>query len=672
MEKTSNQSPLTKHRSNVIEVTAGYAGSFRTASSLEWNDEHFQALFESAPDAMIVVNAHGKIVQLNWQTEQLLGFRRNELLGRFVEVLVPERFRKVNDAFRQVFAARPQFRSITSGRDSFALAKDGSEIPVEITISRFETSDGDFFCSAIRDARARKTPEEIHLQLNFERTLSELSTAFINLPPEHVDEELSRGVRVLAEALDADRGSLGRIDAKTGDLLVTHSWSRAGFDAFPFSVLKDALPWLDKRIRQGEVVVVCNPDELPPDAHVERHYMESLGVKSALIVPLVVGGKVIGGISIDGLRQQHNWDPVIVSRFQHAAGIFANALARKQTDEELQGAYLQINELKRRLECENSCLLEEIKLKHSHSTVVGNSAAIRGVLREAEQVAATDSTVLILGETGTGKELIARVIHKLSGRSGRPMVETNCAALPATLIESELFGREKGAYTGALSREIGRFELADNTTIFLDEIGELPVELQAKLLRVLQEGNFERLGSSRTIHVNIRVIAATSRDLKAMVRDGRFREDLFYRLNVFPIVIPPLRERLEDLPALVWHILGDLCKRMGKPIESVHASTLQKFREYSWPGNVRELRNVIEHYLILNNGPVFRADVPTTETFQSVPARRLDEIECQHLRDILEKAHWRVRGLGGAAEILGLKPTTLEAKMKKLGIARSG
>lgn len=327
--------------------------------------------------------------------------------------------------------------------------------------------------------------------------------------------------------------------------------------------------------------------------------------------------------------------------------------------------------LKHRLEREDVGPCEEIALEHVHSTVVGNSAAIRGVLRQAEQVAATDSTTLILGETGTGKELIARTIHELSRRSPHPMIETNCAALPATLIESELFGREKGAYTGALSREVGRFELAHNSTIFLDEIGELPLELQPKLLRVLQEGKFERLGSSRTMHVNVRVIAATSRDLNAMVREGKFREDLFYRLNVFPILIPPLRERLEDLPALVWHILADLSKRMGKQIESVRSSTLQKFREYSWPGNVRELRNVIERYLILNKGPEFRADIPTTESSPSIPSQRLDEMERQHVRDVLEKLHWRVRGHGGAAEILGLKPTTLEARMKKLGIVRS-
>jgi transcriptional regulator with GAF, ATPase, and Fis domain len=325
----------------------------------------------------------------------------------------------------------------------------------------------------------------------------------------------------------------------------------------------------------------------------------------------------------------------------------------------------------RQLELENGYRCDEIALEQAHSSVIGNSAAIRNVLRQAEQVAATDSTVLVLGETGTGKELIAQRIHEMSGRSARPMVKTNCAALPATLVESELFGREKGAYTGALSREVGRFELADNSTIFLDEIGEVPIELQAKLLRVLQEGTFERLGSSKTIHVNVRVIAATSRDLTGMVRDGRFREDLFYRLNVFPIVVPPLRDRLEDLPSLVWHMLTDLGKKMGKQTESVGSSTLQKFRDYSWPGNVRELRNVIERYLILNKGPIFRAEVPASEVSTKGPSLRLDEIERLHVREVLERVHWRVRGLGGAAEILGLKATTLEARMKKLGIVRS-
>ena len=250
------------------------------------------------------------------------------------------------------------------------------------------------------------------------------------------------------------------------------------------------------------------------------------------------------------------------------------------------------------------------------------------------------------------------------------MVKTNCAALPATLIESELFGREKGAYTGALSREIGRFELADRSTIFLDEIGELPPEAQSKLLRVLQEGQFERLGSSKTIQVNVRVIAATSRNLKAMVKEGKFREDLFYRLNVFPISIPPLRDRSEDIPALVWHILKELGNRMGRNVEVVQASTMKEFQNYPWPGNIRELRNVIERNLITSTGPIFHAEVPELERDSTTGTRRLSEVEAGLFRSVLQATRWRVRGKGGAAEVLGLKPTTLEAKMKKLGIQR--
>ncbi len=250
------------------------------------------------------------------------------------------------------------------------------------------------------------------------------------------------------------------------------------------------------------------------------------------------------------------------------------------------------------------------------------------------------------------------------------MVKTNCAALPATLIESELFGREKGAYTGALAREIGRFELADRATIFLDEIGELPPETQSKLLRILQEGEFERLGSSKTIKVNVRVIAATSRDLSAMVREGKFRSDLFYRLNVFPIVVPPLRDRAEDIPEIVWHVLEEFGTRFGRTVDGVQASTMRKFQKYAWPGNVRELRNVIERNLILNPGPMFKADILELDEKAAPKMRRLGEVESEHFHRVLLATDWRIRGKGGAAEILGLKPTTLEARMKKLGIIR--
>jgi PAS domain S-box-containing protein len=330
----------------------------------------------------------------------------------------------------------------------------------------------------------------------------------------------------------------------------------------------------------------------------------------------------------------------------------------------------QIRKMKEQHEHENVYMKEEIKLAGNHIEVVGQSHAILQVLMKAEQVAATDATVLLLGETGTGKELIARSIHRNSKRKAQRMVNVNCAALPASLVENELFGRERGAYTGALTREAGRFELADRSTIFLDEIGELPLELQAKLLRVLQEGEFERLGSSKTIHVDVRVIAATSRNLEAAVREGKFREDLYYRLNVFPLRIPPVRERREDIPMLTWHFLRELGGRMGIHVEAVRATTMKAFQSYSWPGNVREIRNVIERNLIVHPGRIFEAELPEGIGAAASTGTTIEEVERNHITRQLQRSSWRVRGHGGAAETLGLKPTTLEARMKKLGIVR--
>ncbi len=347
--------------------------------------------------------------------------------------------------------------------------------------------------------------------------------------------------------------------------------------------------------------------------------------------------------------------------------------SRRDLDEvsrQLSEANEKIRDMQERFGTEILHLKHEIKLDSVHTDIVGQSPALLKVLKDVEMVAATDSAVLVLGETGTGKELIARAIHRNSKRKGRLMVNVNCAALPASLVENELFGRERGAYTGALTREIGRFELADRSTIFLDEIGELPLELQGKLLRVIQEGEFERLGSSKTIHVDVRIIAATSRDLEKEVKEGKFREDLYYRLNVFPIRIPPLRDRREDIPMITWHFLHLLGDRMGRDVEMVHATTMAALQHYHWPGNVRELRNVIERSLIVNPGPVFVAELPRGFAATHMSGSTIEEIERNHIVRLLEQSGWRVRGPAGAAEALGLKPTTLEARMKKLGIFR--
>ena len=344
---------------------------------------------------------------------------------------------------------------------------------------------------------------------------------------------------------------------------------------------------------------------------------------------------------------------------------------RKAAEEALQIAHDEVNQLKNKLEEENIYLQEEIRLEHNFGEIVGQSDAIKYVLYKIEQVAPTDSTVLICGETGTGKELVARAIHSTGRRKDRPLVKVNCAALSASLIESELFGHERGAFTGAAARKIGRFELATGATIFLDEIGELPLELQVKLLRVIQEGEFERLGSSKTIRADVRIIAATNRNLQTEVQRGFFREDLFYRLNVFPITVPPLKQRREDIPLLIEHFAMRFSKKLGKEITSVSPSTLKSLREYSWPGNIRELANVIERAIINTQGKVLRV-VDHLETFQAEDSQNktLEEMERSYIIDILGDAEWRIEGPNGAARILGLNPSTLRTRMAKLGIKK--
>jgi transcriptional regulator with GAF, ATPase, and Fis domain len=285
-------------------------------------------------------------------------------------------------------------------------------------------------------------------------------------------------------------------------------------------------------------------------------------------------------------------------------------------------------------------------------------------------VASTDSTVLLLGETGTGKELFASQIHERSARRARAMVRVNCAAIPATLIESELFGREKGAFTGALSRQIGRFEMADHSTIFLDEIGDLPGEVQVKLLRVLEERQIERLGSPREIIVDTRIIAATHRDLEQLIASGSFRDDLYYRLNVFPIRVPPLRERAEDIPLLVWRFVEEFATAFGKRIESIGKDNMAALQAYSWPGNIRELRNVVERAMITAMGTRLTIPVPPTTNAAAKRSTRLVDVEKSHIKYVLESTNWRIRGPGGAADRLGLKPTTLETRLAKLGVRR--
>jgi transcriptional regulator with GAF, ATPase, and Fis domain len=346
--------------------------------------------------------------------------------------------------------------------------------------------------------------------------------------------------------------------------------------------------------------------------------------------------------------------------------------ALKQTAHELQAALAEVEQLKNRLQIENVYLQEEIKTEHNFEEIIGRSAALKKVLRGAEQVASSDATVLIRSETGTGKELVARAIHNLSQRKDTPLVKVNCGAIPANLVESELFGHEKGAFTGALQRRIGRFEMADGGTIFLDEVGELPSDTQVKLLRVLQDGEFERVGSSKPVKVDVRVIAATNRNLGAAIKEGAFRQDLFYRLNVFPLDIPPLRERKTDIPLLVNFFINKFGKKMGKDIKGVSKATLERMESYSWPGNVRELQNVIERAVVTASSSTIEIDdsILGADSTSHADLEALQQVERAHIIRVLKQTNWVVHGDAGAAAILRINPSTLRFRMQKLGIKR--
>ena len=346
---------------------------------------------------------------------------------------------------------------------------------------------------------------------------------------------------------------------------------------------------------------------------------------------------------------------------------------RKRAEKALKTALSEVEKLKNRLEDENLYLQNEIKLTHNFEEIVGKSETLKNILGKVQQVAATDSTVLILGETGTGKELIARAVHNISGRSDRPLVKVNCAALPANIIESELFGHERGAFTGAYVRKIGRFELANRGTIFLDEIGDLPLDLQVKLLRVLQDGEFERLGNPNTINVDIRIIAATNRDLEKAIANSTFREDLYYRLNVFPIKVPSLRERKEDIPFLINHFIKKFCKKIGRKIEIIPQKVMDELLNYDWPGNIRELENIIERAVIVCPGKRLETgDWLPQKSMQAGASNitKLEDMEKAHILKVLESTRWQVSGEKGAAKILGLNQNTLVSRMKKLNIHR--
>ena len=462
------------------------------------------------------------------------------------------------------------------------------------------------------------------------------------------------------EAVDGDE-ALRRARAVRPDLILLDILL-PGIDGY--EVLRRAHE--DEDLKHTPIVVVSAVDDLGSVARCLELGAEDYLTKP--IEPTVLRARVHGCLEKKRLRDQER---ACLAEIAEANATLEQRVAERTA--RLSEALDEVERLKERVEAENACLRQEIEASRTSEEMIGQSTAFRRVLTTAERVAPTDATVLILGETGTGKELLARAIHEMSGRHARDLITVNCGSLPPSLIESELFGHERGAFTGAVTRRIGRFELADGGTVFLDEIGDLPFELQAKLLRVLQEGTFERLGGTTTITVDTRVIAATNRELERHVAEGTFREDLYYRLNVIPLRCPPLRERRDDIPLLVHHLVTKHCKRLGRTASDVPLETMRRLQAHRWPGNIRELENTIERAVILSSDGTLEIQEsawPHAEEPGDSHARTLEDKQREYIIEVLEQTGWRIRGAHGAAVILGVKPTTLEARMKRLGVVR--
>ncbi|MEM8961480.1 MAG: sigma 54-interacting transcriptional regulator [Acidobacteriota bacterium] len=500
----------------------------------------------------------------------------------------------------------------------------------------------------------------------FDDLLGSLSTRFVECRADAVDGLLEDSLRSVVEHFDFDRSTLAQLHPPD-ELWITHSWARSGIEPVPTQSLDRMHPMLGSRLRRGEVVGFGAVDELPATA---RSIVEATGLQANLTLPLRVGGEIVAALAFGSFRAPRAWRDELVGKLRLIAELFASVLVRRQHDAE-------IRRLQARLEAENVYLRQEIAT--SHHEIIGRAPALQAALYKVEQVAPTAAPVLILGETGTGKELFARAVHDQSPRRERSLVKVNCAALPATLIESELFGHVKGAFTGATQNKAGRFELADGGTLFLDEIGEMDLDLQAKLLRVLQEGEFEPVGASATKKVDVRIVAATNRDFATSMAEGRFRSDLYYRLSVFPIELPPLRERSEDIPLLVALFVERGNKSLGRQVSQIPQPVMDALTGHDWPGNVRELQNIVDRALILSSGATLELDPssfrpPSSEEPIAEPRSPrlcpLREVEREHVLGVLEAVGWKINGKGHAADILGLHPSTLRHRLKSLDIKR--
>jgi transcriptional regulator with GAF, ATPase, and Fis domain len=503
-------------------------------------------------------------------------------------------------------------------------------------------------------------------RLDLQRLIADLADRLIMVDQDAIDQTITDGLRGIAGSLHLDYAVLWREAGTEAGAVATFAGTQRAALREPLRLA--SISFAASSLQAGTAMWFTRLEDLQDP--VDRIAFLRQGVRAAAVVPLPRRGGAGNerfALAVASTSSEYDWTPAIIEQLRLVAGLFGLALTRKTSQEASARTFDGAMPPREQLPAEADERRPAVKGLRGSRLVVSSSASVRQALAQAEQVAPTPATVLLVGETGVGKEVFAQMIHELSPRHQRPLIRVNCAAIPGALIESELFGRERGAYTGAIARQIGRFEAAHQGTILLDEIGELPIDVQAKLLGVLQERVIERLGSTQSIKVDVRIIAATNRNLEQAVADKTFREDLYYRLNVFPIVVPPLRERVEDIAGLVWQFIDEFSKSLGKRIESISGDSMRQLERYAWPGNVRELRNVIERAAILATGPRLTVPIPQLAAPQQ---SSLAHLELEHIRATLEGTNWRIRGEGGAADRLGLKPTTLESRIAKLGLVR--
>lgn len=525
----------------------------------------------------------------------------------------------------------------------------------------------------------RETKAELARRLRYQNVVARVSTLLGTASDAMADQIVENCMGTIARFFEADRSAMFWLDDRVEEKIsIAYAWSRSGVDEFRGTVSLEMLPRMKAQLERREVIRIDSVAKLGADSEVDRANFAAFGLKSLLVIPLIVEDEIVGALTLGRLNIERPWSDQNVSDVTVFSELLANFVMHLKSRRALANALTGLQNATERLEAENVYLREEVERKQGFDEIVGESHAILRCLNQVEQVANTKISVLILGETGTGKELIARAIHDHSDRRNRPLVKINCAALPAALIESELFGHERGAFTGADSQKRGRFDLADGSTLFLDEIGEFPIELQAKLLRVLQEGEFERLGGTRTIEVDVRLVVATNRNLIAAVDAGEFRSDLYYRINTFPVELPALRDRGGDIELLARHFVSRHAKLLGRDVQEISSEAMRQLRQYDWPGNVRELDGIIQRALISNTGPIVDLAEPLLRADESgdMPVivsstiAELKLVEREHIVAILNESNWKISGRSGAASQLGIPPSTLRSKMKKLGIVR--